>query len=136
VPMVTSATYLSDARPLLVDAGAPLADSGASDAGFDTDAGSTNSSLEAHVEVEIRISFPWGIPFEIGPVMPLSEGVQVLTPASSARRFTLSIPANVATAMVEFRYVCGAQDEYLQVEVALHATSVEARVVIYSAPFE
>ena len=134
--MVTFASYLSDARPLLVDAGAPLADSGASDAGFDTDAGSTNSSLEARVEVEIRIDFPWGIPFEIGPVMPLSEGVQVLTPASNAGLFKLSIPAHAATVRVEFRYVCGPEDEFLQVEVALHATSVEARVVAYSAPFE
>ena len=105
VPMVASASYLSDARPLLVDAGAPLADSGASDAGLDVDAGSTNSSLEGSVEVVIVINFAWGIPFDVGPAISLTEGVQVLTPTSSASRFVLSIPARAATAMVEFRYV-------------------------------
>jgi len=69
-------------------------------------------------------------------VTALSDGVQVLTPTSSARRCTLSIPAQAATAMVQFRYVCGPQDMFLQVEVALHATRVEARVVFYTAPFE
>jgi hypothetical protein len=133
VPMVSSATYRGATRPV-ADAGVPIPDGGASDAGFDSGAEATGIAPDARVEVNVQMSFPWGEPFAIGSIRPVTEGVSVLEDAGG-RSFTLSIPAGATLVRVVFRYVCGAQDEDLEVEIALHPSGVQARVVGYAPPF-
>lgn len=163
VPSISYVSYLTEARPLpplLADAGAAPLDGGAGDAGlngsgdagpgdagpgdaglpdlgdaaFAPDARPRSSSAEARVEIAVDMTFPWGIPFAVGPVTPLTEGVEVLGQLVSSS-FQLSIPARLTSAMVSFHYLCGPQEVDLEIEIALHQDSVQARLVFYDPPF-
>jgi hypothetical protein len=134
VPGVSSATYLGSTRPA-ADAGAPTPDGGTNDAGVDSGAEATGVAPDARVEVNVQLHFPWGEPFAIGSIRPVTEGVSVLEDLAGGRSFTLSIPASATLVSAVFRYVCGAQDDDLRIEIALHPSSVQARVVGYDPPF-